>query len=322
MARVVGLLLAIALTVLAGRGEAKMVMQTFPVLAGSGAHDVWPAADGGVWFTAQALGKLGRLDPATGKSEMIALGSDSAPHGVIVGTDGAAWVTDGGRNAILRVDPATHAVKAFPLPKGRENANLNTATFDRSGLLWFTGQNGVYGRLDPKSGGMTIFDAPRGVGPYGISTTPEGRVFYASLAGNYLGEIDLASGAAKVLEPPIPNQGTRRVWSDAEGRLWISGWTSGDLFRYDSKGNTWKSWHIPGGGPQPYGIYVDERGVVWFSDWGSNAIFSFDPKTERFDQIPLLDRYANVRQLAGRRGEVWGAESGVDKIFVIRITPD
>src|SRR5215470_6918677 len=52
------------------------------------------------------------------------------------------------------------AVKLFPLPKERRNANLNTATFDRQGALWFTGQNGVYGRLDPKSGKMSVFDAP------------------------------------------------------------------------------------------------------------------------------------------------------------------
>jgi virginiamycin B lyase len=38
-------------------------------------------------------------------------------------------------------------VKLFPLPKVRRNANLNTATFDRQGVLWFTGQNGIYGRL-------------------------------------------------------------------------------------------------------------------------------------------------------------------------------
>jgi len=34
--------------------HAKMAMRTFPVLAGAGAHDVYPAADGGVWFTAQS----------------------------------------------------------------------------------------------------------------------------------------------------------------------------------------------------------------------------------------------------------------------------
>ena len=33
--------------------HARMAIQTFAVLAGAGAHDVFPAADGTVWFTAQ-----------------------------------------------------------------------------------------------------------------------------------------------------------------------------------------------------------------------------------------------------------------------------
>ena len=236
--------------------QAKMEMRTFPVLAGAGAHDVYPAPDGAVWFTAQSAGKLGRLDPRTGKSDLIALGPGAAPHGVIVGPDGAAWVTEGGQNAIARVDPATHAVKLFSLPKDRRDANLNTESFDRQGVLWFTGQNGVYGRLDPKSGTMAVFDAPRGTGPYGIATTPDGQVFFASLAGNYLGRIDPETGATTVLEPPVPQQGARRVWSDSRGGLWVTGWNSGDLFRFDSKTNTWRRRHLPGDRPQPYAVYV------------------------------------------------------------------
>src|SRR6202047_396391 len=104
--------------------HAKIEMRTFPVLAGTGAHDVYPAADGTVWFTAQSAGKLGRLDPGTGKSDLIALGSDAAHHGVIVGPDGAAWVIEGGQNAIVRVDAATREVKLFPLPEERRDANL------------------------------------------------------------------------------------------------------------------------------------------------------------------------------------------------------
>jgi virginiamycin B lyase len=126
-----------------------------PVQAGAGPHDVSPAPDGAVWFTAQSAGKLGRLDPVTGRSDLIALGTGAARHGVIVGPDGAAWVTEGGQNAIARIDPATHAVKLFPLPKDRRDAKLNTATFDHQGTLWFTGQNGVYGGLGPRSGAMT-----------------------------------------------------------------------------------------------------------------------------------------------------------------------
>jgi hypothetical protein len=62
---------------------------------------------------------------------------------------------------------------------------------------------------------MAVFDAPRGTGPYDIATTPDGQVFFASLAGNYLGQIDLETGTTTVLEPPVPRQGARRVWSRA-----------------------------------------------------------------------------------------------------------
>src|ERR1700737_4804044 len=104
----------VAVSTAAGPAHAKVGMRTFPVLADAGAHDVYPAADGTVSFTAQSAGKLGRLDPGTGKSELIALGPGAAPHGVIIGPDGAAWVTEGGQNAIARVDAATREVKLFP----------------------------------------------------------------------------------------------------------------------------------------------------------------------------------------------------------------
>src|SRR3712207_7072348 len=42
-----------------------------------------------VWYTAQAMGELGKLNTTTGKTHHISLGPGSAPHGVIVGPDGA-----------------------------------------------------------------------------------------------------------------------------------------------------------------------------------------------------------------------------------------
>ena len=98
---------AVAISSAGATAHAKMAIETYPVPAGAGAHDVYPAPDGTIWFTAQSAGKLGRLDPRTSKSDLIALGPGAAPHGVIVGPDGAAWVTEGGQNAIARVDSAT-----------------------------------------------------------------------------------------------------------------------------------------------------------------------------------------------------------------------
>jgi virginiamycin B lyase len=87
---------------------------------------------------------------------------------------------------------------------------------------------------------------------------------------------------------------------------------------YDAGTGTWREWRLPGSNPMPYAVYVDEKDMVWLSDFGSNALVRFDPATETFAVFPLPSRGAAVRQLLGRAGEVWGAESGTDKLVVIR----
>jgi virginiamycin B lyase len=309
--------LAMATTAL---GQATFEVRYYDVPKGGHPHDVAPAPDGRVWYTAQRQGALGRLDPATGKAEHIPLGEASAPHGVIVGPDGAAWVTDGGLNAIVRVDPQTKSVKTWKLPQDRNSANLNTAAFDSNGVLWFTGQNGIYGQLNPQTGDMKVYDAPRGRGPYGITATPSGEVYYASLAGNHIARINTNTGQATVIEPPTPGQGARRVWADSTSRVWVSEWSSGNVSVYDPATQKWQSWKLPGEKPRAYSVYVDDNDIVWLTDFTANAIVRFDPKTEAFERFPSDRSGANVRQMLGRKGEVWGAESGADRLVVISTT--
>lgn len=294
------------------------VIKEFRVPPGSHPHDVAPAGNGSVWYTAQRSGELGLLDQTTGKTHHIGLGRGSAPHGVIVGPDGAPWITDGGLNAIVRVDPNTENVTLFPLPKNTGYANLNTATFDHKGNLWFTGQSGIYGRLNPSLGSVEVFEAPRGSGPYGISTTSDGQIYFASLAGSYIARIDLETGNATVLDPPTRDQGARRIWPDSEGRVWFTEWNAGKLGMYNPVTNGWKEWRVPGQNSQPYAVFVDDKNIVWLSDFGSNALVRFDPSIEKFQIFPLPSPEAKVRQLLGRAGEVLGAESGTDKIVVIQ----
>ena len=301
-------------------GKAEVKIQEYPVPPGHRVHDVWAdkAPGGPVWISAQGSGHLGILDPKSGKLEFVPLGPGSSPHGVIAAGDGAPWLTDGGQNAIVRVDPKTRAVKAWKLPEGTGYTNLNTAIFDKAGIHWFTGQSGIYGRLDPKSGEMRVFEAPRGRGPYGIHATPEGTVYYASLAGSHIARIDAKSGAAQVIEPPTKRQGARRVWSDSRGNIWVAEWLSGQLSRYDPKSGKWSAWKAPGEDPRVYAVYVDETDKVWASEWSAQVMLRFDPATEKFETFRSSSRTANVRQIHGRKGEVWTPESAADKIVVYR----
>ncbi len=292
--------------------------ETFAVPPGTHPHDVAPAVDGGIWYTAQHTGRLGWLHPESGAIEEIPLGAGSAPHGVIVGPDGAAWITDGGLNAIVRVDPETVAVETFPLPAVAADANLNTAAFDGDGMLWFTGQAGWYGRVNPDAATVEVWAAPRGPGPYGITATPDGDIYYASLAGSYLGAVDTATAEVTILEPPTAGAGVRRAWSDSTGRIWIAEWNAGQVGVYDPADGSWQEWPLPGTSPQAYAVYVDELDAVWLTEFTADVIVRFDPETETFQPFPPESTPSAVRQMLGRDGEVWGAESAADRLVVVR----
>src|SRR5678815_3402836 len=87
----------IAVVTLGVRPAQAIQVSYYDVPHGAHPHDVAPAPDGTVWYTAQHQGAIGILDPKTGKVSQVSLGPGAAPHGVIVGPDRAAWITEGGQ---------------------------------------------------------------------------------------------------------------------------------------------------------------------------------------------------------------------------------
>ena len=268
---------------------------------------------GRIWYAGQGDGTVGRVDPATGEVLVVPVAPRSAPHGILHGPDNAMWVTDGGLNAIVRVDTESLKVDVFPLPGPA--ANLNTPTFDNQGVLWYTGQSGYYGRLNPAVGIVEQWESPRGRGPYGIATAPNGTVWYASLAGSYLGRIN-PDATVTEFDPPTPNAGVRRVWPDSQGRLWIAEYNVGQVGVYDPATDQWAEWRLPGANPRAYAVYVDHMDKVWLTDTGADTVVRFDPVTQTFTTVEISVP-SNVAQLGGVPGQVVGAQRGRNSVFVV-----
>ena len=68
-------------------------MQSWPLVAArrTGIHDLAPAPDGGVWFTAQRSGHLGWFDPAP---------REAASVRQILGRSGEVWLPESGTEHI------------------------------------------------------------------------------------------------------------------------------------------------------------------------------------------------------------------------------
>ena len=98
----------------------------------------------------------------------------------------------------------------------------------------------------------------------------------------------------------------------------MSQWNAGQVAVYDPRNGDWREWKLPGDNPRAYSVWVDDADIVWLTDFEANAIVRFDPATEAFESFPSDRRGAAVRQMLGREGEAWGAESGTDRLVVVR----
>jgi virginiamycin B lyase len=209
-------------------------------------------------------------------------------------------------------------VKVYPLPEDSGYTNLNTPTEDGDGNIWFTGQNGMHGKLDVKTAKVSVWKSPKGRGSYGMTTTPDGNVWFVSLSNSYLGEIDRKTGNVTVHEPPVPNTGVRRVWSDSKGTLWMSEWNTGMIASYSPAAKQWHRYAIPGvTRANLYAVYVDSKDVVWVSNWGDNKVYSFDPKTLKFTAVAASKPGAEIRQINGVGDMVFLPESGNASVMAV-----
>ena len=125
-------------------------------------HTIRIDKKGIVWFTIAGSDKVGRLDPASGESTVIAL-----PHAKPLGgsrgtwtygidihpTDGSIWYSRLFADKIGRIDPETLEVRQFDSPM----RGPRRMRFDNNGILWVAGfAEGTLARIEPTADG---FDA-------------------------------------------------------------------------------------------------------------------------------------------------------------------
>ena len=198
-----------------------------------------------------------------------------------------AWFTDGGQNAIVRVDPATQGgegVAASTRAHALHQPQHRRLRWQGSHLVHRTERH-----LRPARSAVGRHEgvgrAAGAAAPTASPARPSGDIWFVSLAGSYLANVDLETGAATVYEPPTKDQGARRVWSDSKGRLWISEWNSGNVSVYDPAAKSWKNGSCPARTAHLRGLGRSGRqGVA--DRLGANAIVRFDPATEKFESFP------------------------------------
>lgn len=261
-------------------------------------HSVEQGEDGRLWITLSLGNEIMAFDPESGATQHWSLPRGAFyPHTLRVdGKD--VWFTIALSNHLGHLDLRTNEVTAIPLPSSNWEQTL--------GRLLIGPALGL-ASAEPYQDSHLKYTLNRVTGtgtrfmplPYGIDLHPDGSIWYGKLYDDRIGRYDPESGAIQEWETPF--HGPRRLRIDRDGIVWIPGFGSGVLARFDPEEERFSVYplpSIPEGMEAPYALNIDpETGDVWITSTQTDLLYRFDPVAESFTVFPLPTRTAYMREI-------------------------
>ncbi len=238
------------------------------------------------------------------------------PHSLAQGPDGKWYTTNSFSQRIGVFNPKSMQWEES-IKIGDGAMYPHTIRFDKDGIAWFTlAQSEQVGRLDPKTREVKLINLPplksKGIAgvtvPYGIDVSPkDGTVWYTRLFGDKIGRIDPKTLEDKEYASPV--RGPRRMRFDAQGTLWLTGYSDGILARIQpnafsaSPGFSSELYRMPefapGYQPAPYALGIEPKTQdIWINENLTDRIFRFLPKEKRFVVYPMPLRGTYTRDFS------------------------
>lgn len=147
-------------------------------------------SDGNVWFCARSAPRIVRIDPATGTMTSLAVPDGGIPFSMTRGGDGNIWFVDSVSGMGYRVVSVTPA-GTFTVFRAPAGTTLQDVTTTADGDVWLTtyDSNSIV-RLKPSTSGFTTYPLPTASSyPTGITTGPDGNVWFVETGGNRIGRV-------------------------------------------------------------------------------------------------------------------------------------
>lgn len=244
-------------------------------------HYITAARDGTIWFT-EMVGRVGKIDPATGKiTEFDVPTNNSEPHKIVEGNHGMIWFLEFEVNKVARLNPADGKIREYQIPQGNPHdlvIHEGRVWYTQGGKFWAQMFFNKVGYLDIESGktGEIIVPSERSV-PHGLAKADDGTLWFTQMFANRIAKLDYSSGPSpKVVEYLLDGRkGPHDLTvDDQRGFIWFTQNRTDSIGRLDlskavpgtSKGVV--DYQIPTPRAHPSDIAIDKDGNIWFTEMG------------------------------------------------------
>jgi virginiamycin B lyase len=289
----------------------------YPLSSGSpelGPVQLTTTPDGAVWFSAYALGAIGRLQLPNTLNQYSLPSPNARPSSITVGPDGNIWFAETAYDQIGRVSLSSACygqITEFTIPSA-QGGGISGLASDGHQHLWFTAAGGdIAGSVnvaDPNLPGPCVNAGQTTVVPLDLPTE--------------LTSYPLRAGS-----------GPNGVAVDAAGNVWIAESGSSKVARLDpSISNTsvnfeyLTEWPTPTAQSNVLDIAAGSGNRVWFTESDVNRIGMLPASagaTATISEFPIPTADSGPAGItAGPDGAMWFAESTVPSGAIGRISPN
>jgi signal transduction histidine kinase/ligand-binding sensor domain-containing protein len=243
---------------------------------------------------------LNRIDPASGRRELLTFGLGAKPMVISVTGDaaGAIWFGTFSRG-MGRYDPVTGSVRLYKHdpndPTSLSNDEVHKILIDRSGTLWAATDDGL-DRFDATTGRFKTYKVDpksrRSQSYLAVAEASDGTLW---LGTHYSGlhRLDVGTGKMTVFHPVLGDLNSLRddsvpsVLADDSGLIWAG--TLSGLNSFDPKSGVFRAYDTTNGLAANFVscILKDPAGFLWMST--TRGISKFDLTRHTFVNYSMAD---------------------------------
>jgi streptogramin lyase len=205
------------------------------------------------------------------------------PGGVAVGAAGNLYIADSGNVRVREVSPSgiiTTAAGGAGLggfsgdggPATAAGLDPGAVALDAAGDLYIAdvGNNRIRKVTSLSGTGITEFALPSGSAPQGITTGPDGNLWFTENGSPRIGTMTTAGA---VTEYPVPSgSAAARITAGSDGNLWFTEPAGNRIGRVTPAGQVTEYGSGITAGANPLGITSGPDGNLWFTEPAGNRV--------------------------------------------------
>lgn len=224
-------------------------------------------------------------------------------------------------------------ITEYALPKATRQAH--DVVVDPHGMIWYAsfGEQ-ILGKLDPKTGKVTEYDAPMpkpnaGTGTLAIRCDKEGNLWMGMISQGALARFDPKTEKFQTYMLPPDQDADYREFDniatehhDVDGKVWLIESGTFTVLRLDLASGNFESFEpFPIPRPNIYDIASDSQNNAYFTVFGDERIGRIDAKTGRITFYKTPTAKSGPRRIKiDENNRAWFSENRGDKIGMFDTT--